>query len=102
MEDLYSNIPAKGIESLVKISQDVVENIMELKADGEADVDSDTAKFVSLSVFSSNMATENQRRKAFKAIQLKSTIYHTKSQTMKHVVARISNTVTAQSWDREG
>ena len=75
---------------------------MELKADGEADVDSDTAMFVSLSVFSSNMATENQRRKAFKAIKLKSTIYHTKSQRMKHVVARISNTVTAHSCVREG
>ena len=33
---------------------------------------------------------------------LKLTTYHTKSQKMKHVVERISNTATAQSCDREG
>jgi len=42
VENLDSDIPSKGVESLVKASQDIVENIMELKTDGETNVDSDT------------------------------------------------------------
>ena len=45
---------------------------------------------------------ENQRRNTFKTITFKLTTYHAKSQKMKHVVERISNTATAQSCDREG
>ena len=81
---------------------------MELNTDSKTNMDSGTV--TENHVTNSEETTpseaktrqENQRRKAFKAIKLKTTIYHTKSQRMKHVVARISNAVTAQSWDREG
>jgi len=48
VDNLDSNIASKGVESLVKASQDIVENIMELNTDETNEVSETTAENVSI------------------------------------------------------
>ena len=78
-----------GAKSLVETSYGVVGTIMELNIEDKTGLDSVTA--TENHVMSSEGTAprevetrqENQRRKAFKAIKLKSTSYHTKSKGLK-------------------
>ena len=107
-ESLDNDDATSGARSLVEASHGVVGNIMELNIEDKTGLDSVTAteNHVTNSEGTAprevETRQENQRRKAFKAIKLKSTSYHMKSKRMRYVVGRMSNTATAQSCDREG